>query len=337
MATYIFKSKGVVSEREILERYPSLSSLDFSIIASSCRDILRVGEKQYASMNLFKLKNKDIVVLKNSLVTLLNENNGYTTEKSVFDKVTGNTAGQDILNKYRIMERIGLFSIMEGLFGNEILFSRPHIVIKGKIEYKNLNSLGIIEMLFPQKIMNYLDVRDKLLSLGWTEGTTRSMLPRMLERRIRIDENIYVLEENGWLDDISIKKLENYFKKLTANGNYRSILSFYDFSELPDVGFDWNVYLLGDIMRKKELGVKIIEPSPSDRRYPRGIIVSKDCKCNTYDELIAKILRDEGIRQIKESDLPGYLQLKGLCGKTMPIMLYNCDAISFKDNIFTVM
>ena len=83
------------------------------------------------------------------------------------------------------------------------------------------------------------------------------------------------------------------------------------------------------------MGFRLLEPKVKDRRYKKGIIVSIDNPCQSYEDFVIAQMKADGITSIDKDAFSGYLRRKGLVlTATIPLELYDGDGLRLEGNHF---
>ena len=96
------------------------------------------------------------------------------------------------------------------------------------------------------------------------------------------------------------------------------MIGFDDFENLPSIQYEWNSFLLVSIIKKYELGFRLVSPVIKDRRYNKEIIVLKDSGYYHLDDIVYNLLAKNGINFIDESNLLSFLVINHLVSKVIP-------------------
>ena len=118
------------------------------------------------------------------------------------------------------------------------------------------------------------------------------------------------------------------------NSGYYSLINFDKGSFLPEIGYEWNEYLLKDIIKNYLDKYRIIEPCVTDRRFERGIVVPQTSELYEYDEVVCYLLSRLGIDCITEERLLSILVEYDLTRKSIPKELYSSDHLIYEDETF---
>ena len=120
---------------------------------------------------------------------------------------------------------------------------------------------------------------------------------------------------------------------LTTN-RYLSMLGCDDFEDLPHIQYEWNSFLLVSIIKKYDLGFRLVSPAIKDRRYNKEIIVPKDLNYYHLDDIVYALLESNGINFIDESNLLSFLVINHLVSKVIPKELFDSKILNYSDGYF---
>ena len=133
----------------------------------------------------------------------------------------------------------------------------------------------------------------------------------------------------------AIKDVQQKLLDLTSSAGYFGIFAIFDYKGFPNVGYEWNEFLLQTIIESYDTGYRLLEPTIKDRRYLRGIIVPQGADCDSYEDFIILQMKKDGLSSIEKESFSGYLRRKGLVlTATIPIELYEGDGLRLEGNRF---
>ena len=112
------------------------------------------------------------------------------------------------------------------------------------------------------------------------------------------------------------------------------MIGFTDFEALPSISYTWNSFLLVSIVKKYDLGAKLISPIIKDRRYNKEIIVSKNSDYHNLDDLVFELLTKNNMTIVDESSLLSFLIINHLTTKVIPRELYDSNKLNYVDGYF---
>ena len=127
-------------------------------------------------------------------------------------------------------------------------------------------------------------------SVCWSETTADLIFYELEKDYVRVSEDIYILSDEFCVDEQALKTIESYLSLQIASNDYLSMIGFTDFEAFPSVPYEWNSFLLVSIIKKYNLGVKLVSPAIRDRRYNKEIVVSKDSDHRNLDDIVYALL-----------------------------------------------
>lgn len=107
-----------------------------------------------------------------------------------------------------------------------------------------------------------------------------------------------------------------------------------DFEDLPHIQYEWNSFLLVSIIKKYDLGFRLVSPAIKDRRYNKEIIVPKDSNYYHLEDIVYTLLEKNEINFIDESNLLSFLVINHLVSKVIPKELFDSKILNYSDGYF---
>jgi hypothetical protein len=152
---------------------------------------------------------------------------------------------------------------------------------------------------------------------------------------LRLSQNDYIIKEEFLIDD---KDLNDIREKVLNKFEYdvMPLCNFEDFDDLPDIGYQWNEFLLGTILENMYQDIHIIYPIIKDRRYQKGIATLKSGGLGSYAEIVAYTMISNGIESLSDSQFMSFLVIHGLANKAIPKELMNSNYIKFDNDRYIV-
>ena len=118
--------------------------------------------------------------------------------------------------------------------------------------------------------------------------------------------------------------------------DYVSLINFDCWDELPEIGYDWNIYFLRSIIDRYIDGLKIVEIRTRDRRYERGIVVDAQSEITDYVDLVIHFLKSLGYSELSENNMLTLLIMNNLTYKMIPKELYVSDKLKYENEKFVI-
>ena len=153
---------------------------------------------------------------------------------------------------------------------------------------------------------------------------------------IRVSIDQYIIKKNFILSHNIIQKIELVLVQ-NMKLDILPIMNFINWDDLPDIGFEWNQFVLHSIIRSLGINLTIIETRTTDRRHVRGIIVYRKHGFREYSEVVAYFLKEKNITTISENSMLSFLIINGLTYKIIPKELFNSDKIKYVDGKFNIL
>lgn len=173
-------------------------------------------------------------------------------------------------------------------------------------------------------------------SLGWSEGTLYTAFAELEKDYIRISKSQYVKREHVMISKEFLNQLKECLSAAVDNSGYLPFGSITEFESFPRSTYEWNGFLLESLIIEFDLGVGIIYPQVHERRVQKGIIVPQGSRYNTFDQLVAALLKENGVLSLPETKLLAFLNAHGLMTSMLPQELFNCESMIYKNEIFTI-
>ena len=111
------------------------------------------------------------------------------------------------------------------------------------------------------------------------------------------------------------------------------MLSMIDYRGLPNIGYDWNPFLLQDIIEYNIPEYRFIEKEYKDRRYRCNSIVRVSSELNSIVDLIIYVLKNEykDKENMTVQAIQQYLYLKNIILNTLPYEFLSSERVSIDE------
>lgn len=330
---FIMKMGRPVTKKELEKEFAGLS--DTVLLMSILNDerLIQWKYNHYNSMDLIQYDDQDIEVLEELLIEVLAENNGYSSDTYYYERVKRKY--NSFIEKNDIESEMNLFYIIDNMLNKDYDFRRPHIAVKGKYEILSTKEVVLDILKKPETISydNFMELTSKLM---WSTVTSSMVFKEIEQDYIRISLDKYLAIDKFTISQDNLDKINNIIKK-RINYDILPIISIEDYSEFPEINYDWNEFLLGSIIGNLYQELILINPIIQDRRYQRGIITLANSGLNSYSEIIANIMMAHNIDSLTESKMLSFLIVNDLAKNTIPKELMNSEFVKFLDDKYVVM
>lgn len=331
LLSYINEQGKPVHRDEFKRKFGFSEIMIYTATASEPR-LIQWEYNYFYSMDLIELSGNEINLLKEELLILLNTHSGYCSEYLYYSKVKANLKGW--INRNGIRNPKNLFYISEHLFGNICEFRRPHICSKGKYTEFTVKNIALEMLGHPERFFysEYKKLGDKML---WSDVTLGMVFMDIEQNYFRISQDEYILGELFEIKSYQVAEIEEALSKLLRHGKV-SLLNFGEWDILPKIDYEWNSFILESIIRNYSSSFRIIEQDMKDRRYQRGIIVLAESQNTSYPDLVANVMKSNGITIMTEGQMLSFLVVHGFTYKLIPKEIYNCEQLRYKNELFEI-
>lgn len=322
----IVRKKQPISYRELLDLFPSLNKVRLTFIVDRNENLIHWGKNQYNVVSNLSGFDQNIL---NYLKDFVMKNNGYVSANQVYKSFERKYS--KFLQKNGILDSCSLYYGLQEMYRHKLRFKFPHIVLTN-YPVKNLNTFDIArhQLRFTNNF-NWIQYSDFIEKVELQNSTMYSIMPILNDNYYKLSEVEFILKESFSISDDSLHRISMLVKSYTDRTGYYAIASIRDFDAYPDIGYEWNPFLLETIISKYFDEYKVLSPVVKDRRYQRGIIVKANLGLNSYDELVYNILIDDGKNEYTEIELFSLLSRKDLVYKKIPQDIITADFFKYRN------
>ena len=115
-----------------------------------------------------------------------------------------------------------------------------------------------------------------------------------------------------------------------------AMLMDFDFQQFPKCDYQWNEFLLETIVKYYFDEYNIIHPAITDRRYQKGIIVTKQSGLKSYSQVVANLMKTTGKTVMSTSQFLSFLVVNNLAIRVIPNELENSEYVKKEGDYFLV-
>lgn len=330
---YVISTGRPVTKDEIRSRFPGVTDIVLSSAIISNPSLYLWDFRTYFSTDLLKITPPDLDSIIDVLEDELAANKGYCSDVVLFEHVSKELP--DFLVENNIATYNNLFFTVSKLLCDTYDFRRPHICRKGLIDSIWFKTVAL-HLLGDPDVLEFTDYQALIKRNKWSTGTAFQAFYDIEQDYIRVSLTSYVKKD---VFDISDKDIESVRATVLSNmeGHCLSLINFDSFDSFPEIGYEWNTFLLRSIVDNYIPSFEVIEVAIKDRRNERGIIVETTIGIHSYAELVSYYLKSSNIKEINASNLTSFLVVHDLAYRILPQELYQPnDYIDYKDGVFYV-
>lgn len=338
--TYIKLTEKIENYIKIVNRPIAYKELELNLGCScttiygavqSDRNLIQWGKDFVNTMSLMDVSQEVIKALRKIIVNSLENNDGYCYTRYIHHKIINEQPV--FINGNDITTPDILKGILFVLFRDEFDFNRGHIAKKGT--FKNLTSYGVMKQLFGSRNpISYREIVMYFEKLRWSSITISAAFSELEKECIRISDDLYVKTENTLIGQHTSNAIINRILEYFDDKDFYPSCMVYELNDFPDIGYEWNLFLLNSLLEKMDWDYIQIRPIIKDRRYNRVIYVKKDLKIDSYAQLIAYIMKKQNMNYISEREMLSLLIINGLAIKILPHDIYDSKYVKFEKEKF---
>lgn len=328
---YICSIGRPISKTELEHAFRGFSNVMLTMPFVNDSRLLQWDYNYYACMGILDITKQDIEELKKIIYELLDNNQGYISDMLLYDRVLEHRP--EFIQKNQINSEMNLHYIVAALFSEEMDFRRPHICKEGVITPLSTQNV-ILYLLGNPDYFTYDQYSEICEKMKWSNVTTGMVLRDIEEDYVRISIDKYVKKSVFTLNQEVIDGVKMIIEHDCEDG----ILPLLNmgFDEFPEWDNEWNEFAVETVVRKYYPDFTVVQPSRTDRRVQRGIIVRKDKNLTTYSQVVAYKMNVTGNTIMTESQFLSFLVLNNLAHKVIPNELANSDNVKKEGDYYCV-
>lgn len=328
---YICSMGRPISKAELFQKFRGFTNVMLTMQFSNDKRLLQWDYNYFTCTGILDIKEQDILDLRKCITELLDENQGYTSDALLFDKVS--EYRPDFIEKNKIQSDKNLHYIVAYLFAEEINFRRPHIGEKGRVDISSTKNVALYLLGNPDEF-TYEQYTEIVNNMKWSHVTASIVLTEMEEDYVRVTMDKYIKKTVFEVPQQIVNSLRNIIKEKMENG-ILSLINL-DMDEFPDWEYSWNEFIIESIVKKYYTELDVIHPIIRDRRYQRGIIVEKEKQFSSYSQIVAYKMIITGCQKMTESQFLSFLIVHNLARKAIPSELNKSEFIKKERDFYIV-
>lgn len=326
--------KDGLSLEELKKHFPSLTALSIGAALQFEPDIVYWGACHYNTRNHVIAQAEQRNVLCQILMPLLSKNDGCTSSYLLYKKLLAEAPM--LVKEFCLNSQERVFSFAQANLSSEFKFSSPNISTLDFCEGPCTSRSVLLHKVAYNGVLDMDECRKFGNKMHWAVQTTDAVLAAIHSEFVRINRTCYVDPDKVKIEPQALQKIQEILNDHLASIGYISIQDFHDFSDFPQIGFSWNPSLLYGVATHFCTDFLVIAPRNSSRNSLRFYIVLKSSQITKYAQLVKKVMQQENIFKIKESDMLGFLTQRGLALQVIPYELYNGDTIRYEQESFMI-
>lgn len=323
--------KGIpVHKNQLRMEFSGVSDAMLFRAITEDQELFQWENNYYTTSRLMRINEDSKVAIHDIIINIMNENYGYCSDALLYDMVKFKE--NDFLVQNKIESSCNLFYTCQYMYESEFDFRRPHIGKKGLLSEVSTKNVALLMLENGDEISykRYIEIAEHF---KWSAVTAGAVFCEIEKDYIRVSSDSYVKKEKCIVLEAELNKIENVIS-CCINQGLISIMNFDLWHELPDIGYEWNPFLLHKLLDNFSERYKIIETRMVDRRYERGIVIDATLDLKDYSDVVGHFLKKNNIYEISENGLLSLLVINGLAYKVIPKEIYNSEAIRYENETF---
>ena len=309
------KSKKEVHVSEVFSVFSGMSQVLFYIRTSGMRKIVPCGNGVLTHSDFLNIKNDDYKI--KSVIEAETIDVPILSSKKLLEKLW--IIHPEFLMRNNISSHAKLLGVMRYMFFEDFHFSYPYIARNDEREVTGMSILKRI-----------LDGCDSLSISELSSICSENHLPfktmditidKLNDQFIRVDVDTIVTLDYLNLSDEKLEIIGTFVSESVSPKGYAAVNKIDDYTFYPNVGFEWNPFLLRGIVKKFLSDTIQVFEIPNSRISRMGsIFVSRDMDVGSYDEFLRAALKFEHNRKKFSSieEAANWLKKEGLIINSLP-------------------
>ncbi|MGO5064188.1 MULTISPECIES: sigma factor-like helix-turn-helix DNA-binding protein [unclassified Clostridium] len=325
------EEQGEPVSKEILRRkFPKWTEQLFGNSVILNKEIIYWNTGYMMSAKLLDITKEDKEKLNSILQDKLSLGFDYIHVKAIFNQIK--LRMNDFYIKNKIKHYLNLYYILEYLFKEEYCFIRP-LIFKEKPDSGNYRYDIFYNFVLEREIIYYDEFMDYFNKAKFNESTIYGGFSRVSKDLIEINKREYIHKSKFKIDDETVIKIKEALFKMFNGRNYIPLMGIMDYSNFPELEYEWTPYLLQDITKYYIPEFRIIEKEFKDRRYRYTTLVRSDSSIENIVDLIIYIIendfKDENNMIIQK--IQDFLITRNIIWGSIPYELWDSDRISIDE------
>lgn len=331
IALFIVEKGRAVTRNEIKQNIGGLSDIMLFSAINNSNKLLQWDYNSFNAQDNLFINSDDKTVLSELIEEIFAEFKGYCSDRLIFEKLK--LQYPDFISRNNIENATNLFYVLQNILNDKYQFSRPHICRNNTVDSLTTKNIAVYLLDSSQQISRSAFVQ-LAKSVYWSETTSDAIFCELEKEYTRISDDIYILSTSFNIAENALNQISDWLNSHITTNGYLSMLGCDDFEDLPHIQYEWNSFLLVSIIKKYELGFRLVSPAIRDRRYNKEIIVLKDSGYYHLDDIVYNLLAKNGINFIDESNLLSFLVINHLVSKVIPKELFDSKILNYSDGYF---
>ena len=236
----------------------------------------------------------------------------------------------ELVDRNGMLNEVGIFQYIKLKAKDKLKMRYPYILKKGILaDEDHITFNAIIQHFFIEgkDIINRSQIESFSRKFGLSDLSVYSFFQTSSEFLLRLSKDIYIPKTRMSIPDEIFVDVDNYLYNEVHD--FLPIVDFINYASLPEVGHEWNEFMLEDVVNKYGVRVRLIDRLVNYSNYISSIIVPIDSNLKSYEDVVVSVMKLDGRKTLSERDMVTLLQSKGLTSVAVPLELSNGEQLWF--------
>jgi hypothetical protein len=331
LENYLMEQGDIVTKEKVRAQFPGWTEVMFQSAEIVNRNIINWDNGRMTCGELLDITQEDKEILQNAIEDALTEHNDYCNGNVIYKRLQ--LKMNSFYKKNKITRYANLFYVLEYLFQDSYYFRMPHILREKQDKQFTIFDI-IIKTIEDRQVVTYEEIHDYFIKkLKMNESTMHAASRKFMSRLIEVRKGEYILKNTLSVDEHSLNMIRSFIETQLSGKEHVSMLSIIDYRGLPDIGYDWNPFLLQDIIEDYIPEYKFLERELKDRRYRCSSIVRSSSALNSIVDLIIYVLENEykDKENMTVQAIQQYLALRSIVLNILPYEFLSSERVSIDE------
>lgn len=314
------KERQLVNRKELMSEFDGLRESALCQMLSRCENIIGINNAEYIHASILNITEEDY-----SIAEIIKKNitSVPLSARKLLDILS--VEKSDFLERNAIFTHCKLFGIMHYMFKDEFSFSSPYIAQKGQ---KNITNVGVVLSLLEGS--REISIEDLVAICEENKISFQSInntVSLLSDTFIRTESNLLVSIEDVELDDDDVATILEQVHSIVKGKGYLSLKNLKDYIWFPNIGYEWNPFLLRSILQKYDDEIVMVDYPCYDSYIMATILIDSSFKTDDYFEFVKIITdREESTEPFNTlEEYANWLREEGLIGGEIPSGILNSE------------
>ncbi|MBR0418096.1 MAG: hypothetical protein IJI66_02895 [Erysipelotrichaceae bacterium] len=285
---FILKEKRPVKRQELFNAFNGVSRQMIDLAVSS-GPVIVWDNNEYYSMDLIDTDDKITDDIDVSIMKVMEDKDGYCASDMLYRYMVENY--REDLDKLNVQTYRNLHYIAQNLLSDKYDFRFPHIIRKDQLDDISRTSIVLKVMGGPEEV-SLKEYMALVRKYEWKLVSVNKIVTSLQKGYIRISRDIFLKKESFAIEKAAVTQIEDELIPVMGRKGYVSLIDFETYEDFPDIGYEWNNFLLRSIIENYSSRLEFLESSKRDSRYVLGSVILKGSKVRPSKQLF--VFHEEG-------------------------------------------